>query len=130
MKRRLLIALLSTTAILGVGMLSVSHGSESGDKARAEGKVVLYSCPGRENVEPVVREFERQYPGIKVQVTYGKGSQLQEKIRSEDRAGRPTADLHSCGWNGLYKFGMEGHLEKYLSPQLAQFEPSAIDKSG
>ena len=130
MKRQLLVALLGSSVTLGVAMLAPSHGAEIADKARAEGRVVLYSCPGRENVEPVVREFERQYPGIKVQVSYGKGSQLQEKIRSEGRAGRPTADLHSCGWNGLYQFGMEGHLEKYLSPQLAQFEPSAIDKSG
>jgi ABC-type glycerol-3-phosphate transport system substrate-binding protein len=54
-------------------------GVEADAKARAEGRVVLYSCPGRENVEPVVQEFERRHPGIKVQVSYGKGSQLQEK---------------------------------------------------
>ena len=117
-------------ALLGLGTLSPVHGAELDDKARAEGRVVLYSCPGRENVEPIVREFERHHPGVKVQVTYGKGSQLQEKIRSERRAGRPTADLHSCGWNGLYRFAMEGHLEKYLSPQLSQFDATALDASG
>ncbi len=107
-----------------------TYGAELDGKARAEGKVVLYSCPGRENVEPVVKEFERLYPKVNVEVTYGKGSQLQEKIRSEARAGRPTADLYSCGWNGLYQFGLEGYLEKYLSPQLAYFDPSTVDKSG
>ncbi len=56
--------------------------AEAGAKARAEGRVVLYSYPGRENVEPVVKEFERQHPGIKVQVSYGKGSQLQEAKRA------------------------------------------------
>ena len=117
-------------AILWVVQLSLAHSAELDDKARAEGRVVLYSCPGRENVEPVVREFERRHAGVKVQVTYGKGSQLQEKIRSESRAGRPTADLHSCGWNGLYQFGVEGYLEKYASPQLSQFEPLSLDKSG
>ena len=104
--------------------------AEAGAKARAEGRVVLYSCPGRENVEPVVQEFERQHPGIKVQVSYGKGSQLQEKIRSEARAGRPMTDVHSCGWNGLYQFGLEGYLEKYQSPQQNYFDPATVDKSG
>ena len=123
----LLGCLVVVTATLPAGL---AHSAELDSKARAEGKVVLYSCPGRENVEPVVKEFERLYPGIKVEVTYGKGSQLQEKIRSEARAGRPTADLHSCGWNGLYQFGVEGYLEKYLSPELAYFDPSAMDKTG
>lgn len=112
------------------GVPTAVSGAEVDAKARAEGRVVLYSCPGRENVEPVVREFERQYPGIKVQVTYGKGSQLQEKIRSENRAGRPTTDVHSCGWNGLFQFGQEGYLEKYQSPQQAGFDPATFDKSG
>src|SRR5215475_741783 len=100
----LLCSLLSVCVIFSISSTS-AISAEVDAKARAEGKVVLYSCPGRENVEPVVKEFERLYPGIKVEVTYGKGSQLQEKIRSEARAGRPTADLQACGWNGLYQFG-------------------------
>jgi iron(III) transport system substrate-binding protein len=130
MTRKTVSQLLCFAAVSGFLVLTPGHGAELLDKARAEGRVVLYSCPGRENVEPVVREFERLYAGVKVQVTYGKGSQLQEKIRSEGRAGKPTADIHSCGWNGLYQFGLEGHLDKYPSPQLSQFEPSALDKSG
>ena len=107
-----------------------ADGSEFYEKARQEGKVVLYSCAGREYVEPLVKELQRLYPGIKIQATYGKGSQLQEKIRSEARAGRPVADLHSCGWNSLHRFGAEGYLDKYLSPELKYFHASAVDKSG
>jgi len=107
-----------------------ADGSEFYEEARKEGKVVLYSCPGREYVEPLVQELERTYPGIKFEATYGKGSQLQEKIRTEARAGRPVADLISCGWNALHRFGAEGYLGQYVSPELKQFPASAVDNSG
>ena len=125
--------LLTLACVVGLGSSAFAwsaNAAEPDEKARPEGKVVLYSCPGRENVEPLVKEFERLYPGTKVEVTYGKGSQLQEKIRSEARAGRPTADLYSCGWNGLYQFGLEGYLDKYLSSQLTHFQTAGLDKSG
>jgi iron(III) transport system substrate-binding protein len=130
MKEECIAVLLLILLWVGVIFSTSAIGAEVDDKARAEGRVVLYSCPGRENVEPVVQEFERQHPGIKVQVSYGKGSQLQEKIRSEGRAGRPMTDVHSCGWNGLYQFGREGYLEKYQSPQQSYFDPATVDKSG
>jgi len=100
------------------------------DKAKSEGKVVLYSCPGREYVDPLIKEFERLYPPLKVEVVYGKGSQLQEKIRSEVRSGRKLADVHSCGWNSLYQFGLEGFLEKYRTTQMKLVYPEVADRSG
>ncbi|MGH7847323.1 MAG: ABC transporter substrate-binding protein [Candidatus Binatia bacterium] len=118
-------------AVLGCHASSLrAAGAEFYDKARDEGKLVLYSCPGRQYVEPLVKELERRYPGVTVEATYGKGSQLQEKIRSEARAGRPVADLHSCGWNSVYQFGLEGRLDKYLSPHINSFYSAAVDKSG
>ena len=107
-----------------------ADGAEFDKLAAQEGKVVLYSCPGRQYVEPIARELERMYPGIKVEATYGKGSQLQEKIRSEARAGRPTADLFSCGWNALHRFGEEGYLGRYVSPELKHFPAAGLDQSG
>jgi iron(III) transport system substrate-binding protein len=107
-----------------------ADSAELYEKVGKEGKVVLYSCPGREYVEPLVKELERIYPGIKIETTYGKGSQLEEKIRSEARAGRPVADLFSCGWNSLHRFGAEGYLGQYVSPELKHFPASAVDKSG
>ena len=78
MKRRLLIALLSTTAILGVGMLSVSHGSESGDKARAEGKVV-------DLVQPKSL-WDAALANVKTaELTYEKATALYRKPRWPDK---------------------------------------------
>jgi iron(III) transport system substrate-binding protein len=130
MIKRIFVVILRSALLATIVFPWRADGAEFDEKAQGEGKVVLYSCPGRENVEPLVKAFERIYPGLKVEVTYGKGSQLQEKIRSEGRAGKSTADLHSCGWNGLYQFGREGYLDRYVSPQITHYDPSAVDKSG
>ena len=82
--------------VLGICVLfsffsSSAIGAEADAKARAEGRVVLYSCPGRENVEPVVQQFERQHLGIKVLVSYGKGSQAARK--NPQRSARRTSHV-------------------------------------
>ena len=60
MSNRVAYFLVCLLVLTGHLSIAPAYGAELDGKARAEGKVVLYSCPGRENVEPVVKEFERR----------------------------------------------------------------------
>src|SRR5215831_13897443 len=65
--------------------------------AKREGKFNLYV--GRYGTEPLLNEFRKEYPDIKIISLNGTGNQLGTRIVAEIRAGKVIADLFSGGAN-------------------------------
>ncbi|MBM2811778.1 MAG: ABC-type Fe3+ transport system periplasmic component [Chloroflexi bacterium] len=63
------------------------------EAARREGSVNLYGGMGPDNRAALVAPFERAYPGIKVNGTFGAGRDLVVRISSERTAGKNIADV-------------------------------------
>lgn len=86
-------------SILSLALFAASPAARADDKAlyeaaKKEGQVNWYTgLIQNQVVRPVVAGFEKKYPGIKVNVTGGRQTELNLKILTEGKAGKLQADL-------------------------------------
>jgi iron(III) transport system substrate-binding protein len=74
--------------------------------AKKEGKLNFYV--GRYGSEPLLNEFRKEFPEIKLVTVNGAGNTLGTRIITETRAGHVVADLFSGGANTNYEVLYEG----------------------
>lgn len=98
-------ALLLPAGARAAGGAEVQAWEKTVAAAKQEGRLNLYV--GRYGAEPLLDEFRRDYPDIKISSVNGQGSQLGARILTEARAGKIIADVFSGGaatnYNILYK---------------------------
>lgn len=91
------------------------------EKAKKEGKVVVYSTSGRAN--DVKKSFEAKYPGITVEVFKIKSNDMLDKLTREQDAGLYNADvIITKEVSGAVEEEMvkPGRIYKYLPDDIAQ----------
>src|SRR3954449_11379541 len=76
--------------------------------AKKEGRLNLYV--GRYGTEPLLNEFRRDYPEIRIASVNGQGSQLGARIMAEARAGKIIADVFSGGATTNYGILYKGKV--------------------
>ena len=74
--------------------------------AKKEGKLNFYV--GRYGSEPLLNEFRKEFPEIKLVTVNGAGNTLGTRIITEIRAGNVVADLFSGGANTNYDILYQG----------------------
>jgi len=74
--------------------------------AKKEGKFNIYV--GRYGTEPLLNEFRKEYPDIKIISVNGTGNQLGTRIVTEMRSGKVIADLFSGGANTNFEILYKG----------------------
>jgi iron(III) transport system substrate-binding protein len=93
--------------------------------AKKEGKLNFYV--GRYGSEPLLNEFRKEFPEIKLVTVNGAGNTLGTRILSEMRAGNVVADLFSGGANTNYEILYEGKgLDSIKSTLIL---PEVLDES-
>jgi iron(III) transport system substrate-binding protein len=93
--------------------------------AKKEGRLNFYV--GRYGTEPLLDEFRKEYPEIKIVSVNGTGSQLATRILSEVRAGNVPADLYSGGANSNYTLLYKGKALDSIKGTLIL--PEVVDES-
>jgi iron(III) transport system substrate-binding protein len=93
--------------------------------AKKEGKLNFYV--GRYGSEPLLNEFSKEFPEIKLVTVNGAGNTLGTRIISEMRAGHVLADLFSGGANTNYEILYEG--KALDSIKAAMILPEVLDES-
>lgn len=93
--------------------------------AKKEGRLNLYV--GRYGTEPLLGEFRREYPEVKINSVNGTGNQLATRILAELRAGKAVADLFSGGANSSYNLLYKGKALDPVPPALILAE--VVDES-
>ncbi|MGH7853909.1 MAG: ABC transporter substrate-binding protein [Candidatus Binatia bacterium] len=93
--------------------------------AKKEGKLNFYV--GRYGSEPLLNEFRKEFPEIKLVTVNGSGNSLGTRIISEMRAGHVVADLFSGGANTNYEILYEG--KALDSIKAALILPEVLDES-
>jgi iron(III) transport system substrate-binding protein len=74
--------------------------------AKKEGRLNFYV--GRYGSEPLLSEFKKEFPEIRLVTVNGTGNSLGTRIIAEQRAGHGVADLFSGGANTNYEVLYEG----------------------
>jgi len=93
--------------------------------AKKEAKLNFYV--GRYGSEPLLNEFRKEFPEIRIVTVNGAGNSLGTRIITEIRAGHVVADLFSGGANTNYEVLYEGKALDSIRSLLLL--PEVIDES-
>src|SRR5215475_4999886 len=61
--------------------------------AKAEGKLVYYTANFAEVEQQVIKEFNKRFPEIKIEMVRAPGGQLITRVKTEAAAGKLIADV-------------------------------------
>jgi len=88
--------------------------------AKKEGKVLIYSTTDAASANPLVKDFEALYPGIRVEYSDLNSTELYNRFIAEAAARNGTADLMwSSAMDLQVKLVADGHGLEYPSPEIA-----------
>jgi iron(III) transport system substrate-binding protein len=93
--------------------------------ANKEGRLNLYV--GRYGTEPLLNEFRKEYPDVKISSVNGQGSQLGARILAEARAGKIIADVYSGGASTNYNLLYKGKVLDSIKAALIL--PEVVDQA-
>jgi len=89
------------------------------DGAKKESKVVVYSTTDAKLVQPLIKDFEAAFPGIKVEYTDMNSTEVYNRFISENAANATSADaVWSSSMDLQMKLAADGLALPYKSPEI------------
>ncbi|MEI6473606.1 MAG: ABC transporter substrate-binding protein [Holophagaceae bacterium] len=131
---RTILCTAATLLFLGLSLGAVPPGYPADyqklvDAGRKEGKLVVYATTDSKSAEPIVKDFEALYPGIKVEYNDLNSTELYNRYISEAAAGGGTGDVTwSSAMDLQVKLVMDGHAVAYKSPEAKNIPTWALWK--
>jgi iron(III) transport system substrate-binding protein len=99
------------------------------EAAKKEGKVVVYATTDAVAANPLIKDFETLYPGIKVEYSDLNSTELYNRFIAEAAANNGTADvLWSSAMDLQVKLVADGQAETYPSPEIKALPKWAVWK--
>src|ERR1700704_3730350 len=95
------------------------------DGARREGALLLYATGTQ--IQPLLDRFMQKYPFIKVAMPRASSIDVTRKVIEEYGAGLYQVDAYELSSYGLVVQREQGLLQPFTSPELADFDKSAIE---
>ncbi|MFM9887095.1 MAG: ABC transporter substrate-binding protein [Burkholderiales bacterium] len=87
------------------------------EAAKKEGKLVWYESAPLEAMKAVAAEFEKKYPGVKVEILRIVGVQQYQRFMQEVQAKQHAADvLHISDYPSMEELIREGHIAEWRVP--------------
>src|SRR6202140_2452417 len=93
--------------------------------AKAEGKLVYYTANFAEIEQLVIKEFNKRFPEIKVEMVRAPGGQLITRVRTEAAAGKLIADIVDHSDRALM-LPLVDLFQDYAPPNAADYNPDAL----
>src|SRR6187402_188661 len=116
----------SAVALTAAPALAQEFGSpELIAAAKAEGKLVFYTANFAEVEQLVIKQFNKRFPEIKVEMVRAPGGQLITRVRTEAAANKLIADVVDHSDRGLM-LPMEDMFQDYAPPNAADYNPEAL----
>src|SRR3979411_2532790 len=93
--------------------------------AKKEGKLVFYTANFAEVEQMVIKEFNKRFPEIKVEMVRAPGGQLITRVRTEAAAGKLIA-AGLCDSVRAVSLPLEDLFQDYAPPNAADYNPDAL----
>ena len=93
--------------------------------ARREGAILVYTTGTQ--IKPLLDRFEQKYPGVKIELVRASSADTARKVVEEYRAGYHKVDMFELATHGLVVPRDENILQPFASPELAAFDPDAVE---
>src|ERR1017187_6187235 len=90
--------------------------------AKAEGKLVFYTANFAEVEQEVIKQFNKRFPEIRVEMVRAPGGQLITRVRTEAAAGKLIADIVDHSDRALM-LPLEDLFQDYAPPNAADYNP-------
>src|ERR1700741_2376313 len=117
---------LALAAVLATPASAQEFGSpELIAAAKAEGKLVYYTANFAEVVQEVIKEFNKRFPEIKVEMVRAPGGQLLTRVKTEAAAGKLIADIVDHSDRALM-LPLENLFQDYAPPNAADYDPASL----
>ena len=111
MRRRKVLGLLVAPAIVRSAWAQSDDWGKVVDAARKEGKLLIYTASiGSPFHKQIIQAFETKY-GIKVDLLEARASEVRERVRVEQAAGRFLGDLHHNGSTTTWLMTRDGNFQ-------------------
>jgi len=114
--------LLLSFVLLGLAQPSCAaspEGTQILALARAEGAVVVYGTTDLAAAQPLIRDFETLYPGVKVDYRELDSAECHRRFSKEYAEGSATADVvWSSAMDLQVKLVNDGHAMRYASTEI------------
>jgi iron(III) transport system substrate-binding protein len=126
--------MVALAAVAGLGLALGSAPAMAADEfgspeliaaAKAEGKLVLYTANFAEVEQEVIREFNKRFPEIKIEMVRAPGGQLITRVRTEAAAGKLIADIVDHSDRGLM-LPLADLFQDYAPPNAVDYDPAAL----
>ena len=133
MSGKIVARIVATAGILGLGVAlnapparaQAEFGSpELIAAAKAEGKLVYYTANFAEVEQQVIKEFNKRFPEIKVEMVRAPGGQLITRVKTEAAAGKLIADVVDHSDRALM-LPLADLFQDYAPPNAADYNPDA-----
>jgi iron(III) transport system substrate-binding protein len=128
-------AIIATALAFGTGAQAQVPESYPADyakiieAAKKEGKVVIYATTDAVAANPLIKDFEALYPGIKVEYSDLNSTELYNRFIAEAAANNGTADvLWSSAMDLQVKLVADGQAATYPSPEIKALPKWAVWK--
>src|SRR6516165_2902967 len=93
--------------------------------AKAEGKMILYTANYAEVEQDVIKEFNKRFPEIKIEMVRAPGGQLITRVKTEAAAGKLIADIVDHSDRALM-LPLADLFQDYAPPNAADYDPAAL----
>jgi len=112
LRRRVLGLLAASTALVGPARAQ-DDWAKVADAAKKEGKLVIYTASiGSPSLKAVTKAFEQKY-GISVELLEARASEVRERVRVEQSAGRFLGDVHHNGSTTTWLMTRDGNFQPH-----------------
>jgi iron(III) transport system substrate-binding protein len=113
LRRNVLVGLAATTAAAGPASAQADDWAKVVEAARKEGKLVIYTASiGSPFHKVVFKSFEQKY-GISIELLEARASEVRERVRIEQAAGRFVGDLHHNGSTTTWLMMRDGNFQPH-----------------
>jgi iron(III) transport system substrate-binding protein len=98
--------------------------------ANKEGKVIIYSALDTKAAQPLIKDFQALYPGIKVEYNDMNSTEMYNRFIAEVAAGQGSADvMWSSAMDLQVKLVDDGQALTYASPEAGKLPGWAVYKN-
>src|SRR6202140_2904685 len=134
MNRKIAVAIAALTGIGGLGVALNALPARAEEQfgspeliaaAKAEGKLVYYTANFAEVEQEVIKEFNKRFPEIKVEMVRAPGGQLITRVRTEAAAGKLIADIVDHSDRALM-LPLADLFQDYAPPNAADYNPDSL----
>jgi iron(III) transport system substrate-binding protein len=130
MKRKLIAAVAGISLGLALGGAPVQAEESFGSPeliaaAKAEGKLIYYTANFAEVEQEVIKEFNKRFPQIKIEMVRAPGGQLITRVKTEAAAGKLIADVVDHSDRALM-LPLADLFQEYAPPNAADYDPASL----